>query len=74
MIKSETMDIKISDKIFYDRFPFKIVVEGNSWNHDATRLEELNDYIYSHIEYPWMEMQQVPVSYTHLTLPTICSV
>ena len=45
MIKSEIMDIKISDKIFYDRFPFKIVVEGNSWNHDATRLEELNDYI-----------------------------
>ena len=59
MIKSETMDIKISDKIFYDRFPFKIVVQGNSWNHDATRLEELNDYIHSHIEYPWMEMQQV---------------
>ncbi len=53
------MDIKISNKIFYGRFPFKVVIQGNQWNHDATRLEELNDYVYTHIEYPWMEMQQV---------------
>ena len=53
------MDIKISNKIFYDRFPFKVVIRGNQWNHDATRIEELNDFIHTHIEYPWMEMQQV---------------
>ena len=59
MIKSDTVNIKISNKIFYDRFPFKIVVQGNQWNHDATRIEELNDFIYTQVEYPWMEIQQV---------------
>ena len=59
MIKSDTVNIKISNKIFYDRFPFKIVVQGNQWNHDATRIEELNDFIYTQVEYPWMVIQQV---------------
>ena len=53
------MNVKISDKIFYDRFPFKIVVQGNQWNHNATRIEELYDFITTQVEYPWMEIQKV---------------
>jgi len=59
MIKSNSVNIKISDKIYYGRYPFKVIIEGNRWNHDATRLSELWDYLYKEVQYPWLEIQQV---------------
>tara|TARA_R110000851_G_scaffold84071_7_gene183574 strand:+ start:671 stop:1261 length:591 start_codon:yes stop_codon:yes gene_type:complete len=30
-----------SAKIFYNRYPFKVTINGNQWEHDAVRFEEM---------------------------------
>jgi len=46
-----------SDKFYYNRFPYKVVIHGNSWNHNAVRHSELRDFLRSQEE--WWDMQSV---------------
>ena len=46
-----------------------------SWNHSADELwGKLDPELWELTQSPWVVLQTVSVSYTHLTLPTICSV
>lgn len=35
------LEVKPVPKIYYSHYPFKVVVYGNQWQHDAVRFEEM---------------------------------
>lgn len=40
-----SLDVKHVPKIYYGQYPFKIVVHGNQWFHDAVRFQELHKWL-----------------------------
>lgn len=45
MLEFDDTTVKHSDKIYYGRYPFKVVIGGNTWNHDAYRFAELHTFL-----------------------------
>lgn len=44
MVDTKNFPLKYTNKIFYGEYPFKVVMEGNLWYHNAMRLAELRDW------------------------------
>ncbi len=57
MLEFEHTITRPSDKFYYNRFPYKVVVHGNTWNHNAVRHGELRDFLRNQDE--WWDMQSV---------------
>ena len=57
MLKFKNTKTIPANKFFYNRFPYKVIVEGNNWNHDAVRLSELNDLLRQQDD--WWDKQTV---------------
>lgn len=57
MLKFKNTKTVIADKLFYHRFPYKVIVQGNKWNHDAVRHSELQDLLRQQED--WWDTQTV---------------
>ena len=57
MLKFKNTKTIPANKLFYNRYPYKVIVEGNNWNHDAVRLSELNDLLRQQDD--WWDKQSV---------------
>lgn len=68
MLKSDSVKILPTPKIYYDKYGFKVTIAGNQWHHDALRFEEVFRWLHDKNNLPDLWSDYTSVQRKNLTV------